>query len=76
MVFTASAYVTFYTYFIRSLECDYPEQSSYVSVHVCLMSQRQTGNIKSFRLAHLLINNKSGTGRLSLGLLLLVMYFF
>jgi len=66
----------FFIYFIRFLESHYPEQLRYVIAHVCLLSHRQTGNIRSFILEHIVINNQNGTGKLSLDLNFLLMYFF
>jgi hypothetical protein len=66
----------FFVYFIRFLESYYTELLRHEIAHGGLMSHRQTGNIRSFILEHVVVNNQNGTGKLSLGLNFLFMYFY
>jgi len=74
--FTTCGYEIFFVYFVRFVESYYPEQLRHVIAHVCLMSHRPTGNIRSFIPEHVVINNQNCTGKLFLGLNFLLMYFF
>jgi hypothetical protein len=51
----------FFVYFLCFLVSYYPEQLRHVTAHVCLMSHRQTGNIRSFILEHIVLNNQNCT---------------
>jgi flagellar biosynthesis protein FliQ len=66
----------FFVYFLCFLLSYYPEQLRHIIAHVCLMSHRQTGNIRSFILEHIVINNQNCTGILSLVLKFPLIYFF